>query len=411
MNFSRLKNINLFYPNTVAGVSLFAMDNNVYRSEIVILKRQKKQIVNISKEVFIGSIDEIIKQIPEKTAISLSIDGKGILFKEWEEENTSKEQIFRELLPQGNYGDFYLQIHSSLNKQIVGIARKNHLDTILKTFENAELSIIDLILGPFILNQTVSFVKENDVKWILPNRTIVWEGGIIESFNTSDKSLTTFYTFGDELVSSEYLISFSQAFWVLISPTNLHNDIDRVVQNRNNQYYKKAINYVGTAILSFYLVLLIVNYLLFSSYSLQLNQTYDEYESSLKIINKLEQYTTDLQQKEILAKKVGLGARIQLSYFADRIAATLPSYINLIQLEINPLDSKRQRKNTPEFVNGEINISGNITNGVRLYKWIEKLKKLPFIQYVEVIELNQDEALKPAFFIIEIQYSSIQKQE
>ncbi len=406
MNLERFENISLFLPKSIAGICLFATDESNFKGELVILERKKKEIKTVSQVIIQGSIKDICKQIPENISVCISIDGKGILFKDWHDEETSKSKIFRELLPQGNHNEFYLQQQASCDKYIVGIARKNYIDGVIAQFKDAGFQVIDVVFGPFILNKTVSLISEMPSPWLLPNRIIHWENNIIESIQIPDGSESSFFSFGQETISSEYLVAFSHAFWALVSPGKLHKDVEITVINRSNQYYKKAIKYIGVGVLAFYFTLLIVNYLLFSSYSNKLNNTYAAYEVGLKTINKLENYTTELQQKELLAKKVGLGARIQLSFLADRIAATIPEYINFTQFQINPLDSKRQRKNAPEFLNGDIYISGNISNGVQLYKWLEKLKRIEWVQQVEVNELNQEDSSKQALFSITIKYST-----
>jgi hypothetical protein len=407
MNWQSVKNISWFYPKTVTAINLFCIDDSTYRGEVVVLKLQKKQIVTVKQIIIIGNLNEILQQLPEKSAICLTLDGKGILFKDWDDDGASKKHIFKELLPQGNFNEFYSQKHSLLEKNYVGIARKNYIDDILNEFKKDGFVIIDLVFGPFILSNTRSFITEQEDVWNIPNRKIIWETQTIATISLSKEQPTSYYTFGNELVSAEYLVAFSHAFWALVAPQKLHNDVEDVLINRTNLFYKKAIGLVGTAILAFYFVLLILNYQFFTSFSLQLNETLIEYESSLKTINKLELYKAELQQKELLAQKIGLGTHQQLSYVADRIASTLPDYISLTRLDINPIDGQRQRKNTPEFIKGKILISGTINNGVRLYHWIEKVKKLSFIQQAEVVELIQDEPLIPAIFTIELQYSSI----
>lgn len=412
MNIEWLNNIKWFFPKTIAAVNIFAVRENYYSAEIVLLALKRKQINIISKEKFEGTIEQVCNFIPDKMQVCLSIDGKGILYKDWDDEIVSKKQLFKELLPQGNYNDFYIQVNSSEEGSIITIARQNYVNAILQEFNQKGKAVVDLIFGPFVLNKVRHLIKEKKNLWNLSKRIVTWGSSqLITKVSLYTGNLEYKYSFGDEEVSSHYIVPFSHAFSALVSPHLLNKDIDTVNEVRNKQYYKKAISFIGSGILGFYLILLLINYFLFTSLSTELNHTLASYEGSLKVLNKLEVKVADLQQKESLAKRIGAGDKEQLSFYIDRIASTIPNYITLTQFAINPLNKRRSKKDTPEFKRGIIIISGNISSGIRLYKWIDKLSKITWVNKVEVLSINHEEVSKPANFTIELEFLKTKEKE
>ncbi|MFA6400445.1 MAG: hypothetical protein WCX31_02300 [Salinivirgaceae bacterium] len=405
------KHTDIWVPlKSVLAVNLMGYADDQYRAEWVIMSRSKGKVIRIEQKLVTGTLAEICNQLPTKYPVVLTLDGKGVLYKTGEPEWTNTKQIFRELVPQANYNDFYLMLYPNPSKLWVAISRKTWVQSILKELTDKKLEIVDLQFGPFILEKTKPLVADESLEWNLPTRKIEWEENKITAFSAAQSPFLTGFNLGGEEIESDYILSFTHALIALTQFDGLNTDFDDITQNRNQYIYKQRIQKVGVSVLIFYLGLLLVNYLLFTNYNEKLNLTQASYQGSLKTINRLENLSTELKQKEALAKKVGFGDREQLSYLADQLAASLPSYITLTSMDINPLIDKQRNRETPQFQAEMIQISGELNNGVKLYGWIESLKQFPWVTSVEVMKLEQEVTDKPAVFTLLVSFHLSSKQ-
>lgn len=399
------KHTDIWVPlKSVLALNLMGYADDQYRAEWVVLSRSKGKIIQLDQQLVTGTLGEICDQLPTKYPLVLSIDGKGILFKTGEPEWNNTKQIFRELVPQANYNDFYLMLYPNPNKLWVAISRKTWVQAILKVLNDKKLEVIDLQFGPFILEMIKPLVADESLEWSLPTRKIEWEENNITTFSAAQLPFLTGFNLGGEEIESEYLLSFTHALIALTRFDGLNTSFNDITHNRSQYIYKQRIQKVGVSALLFYLTLLLVNYLLFSNYNEKLNLTQASYQGSLKTINRLEDLSNELKQKEALVKKVGFGNREQLSYIADQLAASLPTYITLTSMDINPLIDKQRNRETPQFQPETIFISGQLNNAGKLYGLIERIKQFPWVTSVEVMALEQEVADKPAVFTLSVSF-------
>jgi hypothetical protein len=403
MNLSKLK-ISWVPLKSVLAVHLMASTDDQFRAEWVVLARSGGKISRRLSQTAQGTLEQIVSQLPSKYPVVLALDGKGVLYKTGEPDWTNPQQVFRELVPQSDFNDFYLKLYPNATKLWVAISRKSFVQPIIKVFADKTMTIIDLQFGPFALEKIEPLLNHESLEWNLPGRHIIWEDHKISDFSMAQTEGDSVFLLGDEEITSGVLCSFAHAFMALVQFENMGHGFEDIAYQRTQFIYKHRIQKVGIAVLLFYLALLLGNYLLFTQYSDRLNLTLASYQNSLKTINRLETLMAELRQKEELAKKTGYGDRDQLSFVGDQIAASLPDYITLSSLSINPIVDKQRSSETPQFHNERIVVAGELNNGVKLYAWIEKLKALSWIVSLEVMELEQETAEKPALFTIEMVY-------
>lgn len=405
MKLDSIKNNFSIHFKALTALHVFMLSDDVIRAEWVQLQKERGKVVTKQKETFSGSFNEFLKSFSSEYPIALSLDGKGVLVKKWEHAGESPKAIFRELFPQAQFQEFYMQLHTVPNQLWVSVSRKAFIQKLLISLNHVGGPVIDLKFGPFHLEFVFTLTENADTNWILPNYDINWAEKTIHNYAVKETKNEFLIEIGTDRISSHNLLSFSHGLLLLANTQNLNNDIDEVLAQREEYRYKILIQKAGWSILVFFFVLLILNYLVFSSYNNKLNATQALYQSNLKTISRLENLTALLKQKEALAIKVGASSRQQFSYIADRLAATVPSFITLTSLNLTPATTKTRYNDTPEFDKGKIIISGTISNSFRLYSWIEQLKKTTWINSIEVINLEQESVEKQAVFTLSIQYS------
>jgi len=386
----------------ITAVSLFKFPDDTLYIEWAEAYKKKNEVILDKSGSLSGDFDQLFQAIDSQLPMVLTFDGKGVLTRQWEGEVQQPDHVFSSLVPQGKLSDFFVQVVPSLQTHWVCLCRKNSLDEILTKLQKHGVSVIDLVLGPFILQRTKSFINTSDHNWHLKQYAIIWSENNISSFGKEPVANTMSYNFGGDLLLSDQVIPFSHAFDRLAQLEQPINDFSEIVLNHNNSLYKKAFRLVGVGFLAIYFGLLVMNYLFFNKYSEKLNQQNTMYQSSIATLNELEQLTADLVQKERIARKAGVSGKRQRSYIADCIASELPDDIVLTEMSFNPLDSKRQKKDVPEFIDQTITIKGTMGKSSLLYRWISTLKQNQWVKEIEVIDLYQEDLANDAYFELKV---------
>jgi Tfp pilus assembly protein PilN len=402
MKWSRINGIFGNAYKVLTALHVFVLPDEHVRADWVVINKSKGQVQIKTKDSFSGSLTDLYEKIPKEHPLLLSIDGRGILIKAWEHQHESSQVVFRELFPQARYPEFFVQMHASSAKNWLSVCRKESMDELLQALKKKGISLIDLKFGPFHLEFIRNLTNEDEDLWQLPNRNIIWEGSSIASIAADENYTDRYFRLGDEELSGAYLNSFAHGLAILANQQNLNQELPEIIAHREQYKFKLLIQKTGWGILGFFLVLLLINYLVFTSYNKQLNVAQALYQSNLKTISHLEQLTQELKLKEGLALKVGMNNRQELSVIADRLASSLPAYITLSSLDINPVNKKQRSMDVPDLDKNKIVISGELNNSVRLYAWIEILKSFPWILAVEVVNLEQESMDKPAVFTLDI---------
>lgn len=393
------------YPfKTVLALQLTALTDDQFHAGWVVLSRAGSKLHVKVKDTFQASLTEILEKLPAKYPVALTIDGKGVLYKTGDPDWVNPQQVFRELVPQSDFRDFYQQLIPHPELLWVALARKSNIQPVLQLFKEKSFSVIDLQLGPFRVEGIYPLLEHPGENWQLPAYGLQWDGSLIMKIVAGGTPEPFDFVLGDEKIPIDVIIPFAHAFTALMQADELNNAFPDILEGRMQYLYKQRIAKTGIAVLLFYLIILLGNYLLFTDYSQKLTVVQASYRNNLKTISKLEQLVDELRQKELLVKKTGFEDRTQLSYLADRLAATVPENITLTQIAINPLTEKMRSNETPRFVTDQMVISGELPNATRLYFWVEKLKNQSWVTSVEVETLEQETADKPAIFTLQLVY-------
>src|SRR3989338_165223 len=151
----KLRNLLQLYPK-VAGVELYIGQDGNMEGYVSILKYSKTVLSTIftSNDLIPG--DKFTEIIHKSTPVSLVINGKGIMFRELGTEGLDDQQILNQVLPKVSIHDYYLQkTDASDGKQVIAVIRKSLVTQILQKFSELGLKIIQISLGPFVIQQFI----------------------------------------------------------------------------------------------------------------------------------------------------------------------------------------------------------------------------------------------------------------
>ncbi len=396
--FQNLLNSNIVRGSKVLGVDLYINSDGSFDIRCMVLNRQKNKISIKNKFTGLKQINDIQDKSVKGLPVCLSIDGKGVLFKRVEKNN--KQKLINQILPNAKESDFFLQeLDSSDNFMFVAAIRKEILDLLIESFNKIDVFITNLYLGPFALKNIVDIIGvdgfyTNHYKVKSEENTIV----SVEKINES--KLVSYKIGDDELYSDEIQVyTSSLSFFIDFSDEQI---FEKVNESKTEFLYKQLFTIVGWFALAFFFVLLMTNYLFFNKYNKKMNNINFRYNQNLEMIKKLDTLKSEYNLKEQYFVSSGFLDASEQSFFADRIANTVPPKIQLSSININPLDGKFKNDKPLNFLMGKIKISGTVTQSIILTNWVKKLKNLDWIKQVTIVDYIHESMENPAIFELEI---------
>ena len=378
-------------PKKIQGIEIIQQAGEV-SYHLVVLEIVKGQMNLKEKILNIGSWNELTEQLEKEMPIVLVLNVRGVLHKKVEA-TIAKNQLAQRVLPNANHLDFYTQSIEANQGQIVSIIRKDQLDQWLEPFLTAKYWILDVRLGSFDAIELLPFLRlDNDISTTVHQLEIA--NNQLNSFSKNKTNDTQSILLGDERINSWLLPIIGSAFRVLMkAPTNgIEADFLKMQQENYKQF--RIFQIGGTAVLAFFFVALLVNFLLFSNYNTK-NQELNAqlvYESTT--LNKLDTLKKEYTEQKTFFNKNHLTQRSKTSFYADRIASTLPSDIQLTTLNVYPKIKKsgmEMEATLPEFEQNRIQVKGKTSSSIYYNDWKRSLHNLEWITNIEQIQYQEEE--------------------
>lgn len=380
-------------PDSVVGVDVVIhQETTTYL--MVVLQKRKSNIDIIDKQSFLDW-EELLQALPTDMPVTLNISGAGVLSKDSDHDKLEVTQV----IPNVKVDDFYAQKSAGR----VSIARKDRIHEFLEPLMVIS-PVISLSLNGFALENILPFIEGNPAEIESSYaRYTVTEDHITRVAPLTEASELR-YKLGNDFVEARFLVAYSIAFQALVAElTPVSSDDDYMVLQADEYAQKQLFKVGGMTLLGGVLMLLVINFLVFSSLRKSNNELQTElglFDSQQSEINALQ---AEVSSKNNFLTKTGWLNPSRSAFYSDQIAATVPTKIGLEGLEINPYDAKLSRtlKETT-FLTKKIHVSGFCNTGFELNKWIKNLKALEWVNTAEVLEFYQKEGAKNAEFKIEI---------
>ncbi|OFX36399.1 MAG: hypothetical protein A2X08_14935 [Bacteroidetes bacterium GWA2_32_17] len=401
----KLKKIELIKGNSVAGVSVNIQTDGSNIFSVVILQKKKNKVEITKRHSGITTIEELMKILPSSLPVQLVIDGKGVIIRKvMVEKDSSDENLLNQVLPNSNSSEFYFEKYKTEGDFVfISLIRIQQLNEICNIFNDAGKIIVNVSLGPLIINHLLSFVetKENIIE--IPLQQLQIKNNLIVEINrTSNLTAGSIIRVGNENLEGTILLSFTAGFCYLLNlfdETKLPDNI----QKQADEYWNKRIFVMGgwTALV-FIFTLLLISFLLFDNFRKQSDKLSYKVSLNTDLIKRLDTLKSELKLKKDFFKDYNLSESSRQSYFADQIALTLPETITLTVMDINPLKKKLKENQAPEFNRNTILISGITPNSNILNDWIKKLQQQKWVKQINIMNYSQENAVVKGEFKIEM---------
>jgi len=409
MNFREQIVYKLGRSKVAAGLEIILLDNGVKKLNLSLLRKKRSVIEQISNISSDNSYTDIVKAIASGVPLNIAISGQGIITKKISIEGIKENEIIHKVLPNANEKDFYMQkIKIDNTHTFISLVRREQIDKILQELSELKLEIINCSFGPFCINNILPIIcSELNTANLLINTSIYnidIKDGIINSIQIADEySGKTICKIGEDEIEGKYLVSYSSALTYFAQDSTNHPVIPYVESSSSNYIEKRVFSVLSKTILGTFLIILLINYFLFSHFYSKQNVLQSLLDTQKSSMEKYDTLKSVLMEKEDFLSKSGFLGEPKTSFYADQLAKDMPSAITLNEMSINPLKkSKDPEGQGISFSSGMIDLLGVCKDIIEFNNWVKLLKQLNWVKELKVLNYNYDKEGNQSHFSIEI---------
>lgn len=400
-----LKNIwqTLLLPKQAVGIEIEISNENEYVYRLILLKREKNNILIEQKKEHISNISEIKDLIPKDQLVSISITGRGILLKKIERINNNT-QIIKQVFPNAKPDNFYIQQYPiGEDHVIVGITRKELVDDLLQQLEEKSIHPVEVTLGPMGMSNLIHLLDTNETSLKLGKHIFSLINHSVTDYTFLENESPSTIQIANENISTDLLPAFSVAFNQFIPQSVTDHSIPKINIAYKEWKAKQQFKVVGISAMLFFFTILLINYFAFD----YLNKTNNElqistfqYRDQLKQIKMLQK---EVEQKHTFLSQAGWLEPSRASFYIDQLAASIPRSIKLEALNVYPVKKKKEGlEEILSFNSKDIILNGICNASGELNDWIKELNNMPWVKKVTVESYNQQPGNRSANFRIMI---------
>jgi len=386
----------LAQSKVLVGIEV-VQDGNDWVYHVAILERKGSKVGLHSYKLGLLSEEDVVEFIPDDVPVYIMFNIKGILHRQTTKTYESLDKYLENAFPNAKKEDFYGQVTKQKTNTWVSIARKSLFDGVLQRSSDKKYfgdNVMGLFLGNIhcVLAQNLVESPLDELK--TSNTQLVFFEKELHSHKITPYELLLNpqeLRIGGESVPQCIVPAFLAPLSALYGE-NLGVQAPIIDTKREDYVYKKAFQLLGMAVLGFFFIALLVNYFMFSSYQ----------ESNASLETELFAQEILVQQRDTLkaqymrkSEVFGSGEQSSLSFYADRLASSLPSSIELVELAIYPQvkTSYYDEREQPNYQTGKIVVEGQCFGIVYYNNWKRALKELDWVEslhHISYQDIDED---------------------
>ena len=389
--------------NTVAGVELVIMEDGGFKFNVAEINLHNNLLKLNTQRTDLYSLDELKEIVSPGAPICLVVNGRGIIHKKVAVREGVN--LVQSVFPNANKDEFYVQHQNSTEASVfVSLARKNLINAILDQFRSAEFEVVSIEFGPFCLLSLAPLLNidfsVNDFRLSFANHNVHYRDRQINDYQFNPKyESNKNWNIGNNHIPESVLTAYGAAFQFIFPKTeHIVTKVAIVDKARGDWKYKKLFKVFGAISLGFFLVILLINFLLFNSFNKQNQVLHDElsiHKQQLQLLSRLE---NQVKQKKEFLKSSNWLKQSKASYYSDQIGSTVPKKIKLQMVTINPLQTSNDiRDKKFKFDNEIIEIKGLCDESSDLNNWIKLLRELNWVEQVSIKNFERNRSNKSNF--------------
>ncbi|MDR0659278.1 MAG: hypothetical protein LBG19_00415 [Prevotellaceae bacterium] len=397
---------NLLRKMSIKGNSIYGIELNLggsksrYWTLVQLRMGKNKEVKIVKQEYFEEAFDakqlvglKLEKSIP----IVLCVTGTGVLTNRLGE-GDSINNLFSGL----DESEIYYKEYEVSAICYAGVIRKDILANHIEQIANQSFFVWDVAVSSLSVLSILPLLQVPKQEFQLERYTIRLSPIIVEQISEVEEAsfLSERCFIGTEQTTVTMLPSLAAAVSFYVNKEIPDENLLRIQQKELKAFRKSKL--AGYSFLGLLLIVLLVNFLLYSKYIHRLEDLQLALNDKQKQNMHLNTLKKDLSEKQAILATMGIQREVPLSYIADRFAACTPKGIKLDKLDINPLADKIKDHKPILFSEGKLRVEGICDNPEDLNLLLERLKKEEWLIKVDKKEYRESD-LKGRF-ILEISY-------
>jgi len=386
--FEQLKTY-LEFGNRYCGIEHSTLKGD----EILYLTRLKKtkkevQLDTISRA---NTLKDIIKELPKKQHVFLSINTDNVLTKRIESEQIGASKLVYKAFPNINIDDFYYEVTQQQSVHFVSICRKDYVEQLIATYHTEGLAIINISLGNSIAFGITNYINTDVIS--SSNAQLTKQNNEIISIEKSEQLNKAVYDVNGLQIEHTQLLSFSGALSCVLHNYDPHTNIESrktvLLSNYKQQrFFSQFLKFGLILILS----LLLTNFFFFNHYFTAVNsleQTSVINQTTKKTVLELSESVTKTQK---LVDDMLKSSASKSAFYTNAIVQQLPGSILLTELNYQPLQKRIKVAQPIAVRNNILLITGRSSNSATFSQWVANLDTYNWINNTEI--LNYEDVSK-----------------
>jgi len=362
------------------------------------------QLSRTGATVTIGQQHDNLTELPalvealglEPGPVALVLTGRGLLLRALPTASTDQAgpdvNQLAALLPGSKPADFYCQYAAGPEQTLVALVRRVPVEELLAAFAAAGLWVVAVSLGPLGFAAVVPYLPAADKKAPLP------AGSYLLTLDPDGEQLASIaapaaeelpgreYQLGGEAVTSAQVLAYAAALSLLAGDEPAVSSVAElpVVAHQRAEWAQRRWFYrLRLGVPVGILTLLLAN--LLAGQQLQARQ--DELAGAVGgnqlLLGRVRAAQQAAQQQQAFLSATGWTQPSVNSLCADRLAASLPTGVQLLTVDISP-----QQPLTGEpghrlhFRPDVVSVRGQCANAQQLNAWLQRLTRQPWVQAV-----------------------------
>ena len=390
------------------GVDIHFMEDGGMFISGVQLKIQNGNVNRVKVFDSIYSLEELKSKLPANIPLAISLNGKGVIMRTVAEKVT--DNLISKMFPGTNPQNFVTVIHQLKGKSesIIYVTRKAFVEKFIRDANDLNLRIVSMTIGTKPVDIVIPFISTSSLIIWLPSLSIDIDQSNVNAVYAKNAMTSNddILRIADNTYKPSQVLALGNAMGILSKPADmLYSDIagNEITEMQTEHAYYKLFSFIGWTILLCLLTLLLANFIVFNSYYNKKKNL----ESESEVVNsELESKTAVNMEIDSLYNffvRAGWNVATKHGYYIDRIAALVPSSLQLTGIQSSPLN---ERSDIDDFAvkSDQIILMGVSVNPIELEIFIRAIKNVPGIKIAELTNYLYKENLHGAIFTIEITY-------
>lgn len=348
---------------------------------------RKKDEYEIEKTTASDSFEKLSQQLPKNQHCFLNITGNQILIRLVAPTENAKKTI-ASAFPNIDTSEFYYQILETENQNIVAVCRRDFVNSIVESYRQHNIAIIGISFGFLAIQNMVSLIPDQEIP-LAHYQLMKLKDEIISFEKTELKPGKKVYHIEGSTVQNEYLLALAGLFSYKSLPANTSSNL--VVKNqelsksfREQVFFRKGL----MSAIGVLLFVLLINFLLFSSYYSELQNLTGQHQIELSQKKKYDAKLAEIKEKEKWVSNILENSNSKTSFYINRIVSILPESIALTELTYQPLERQIKTGDPIKLSENQIRISGENGDEESFSYWIKNMEEISWISEIKVADFS-----------------------